>query len=238
MSMTLEKRIGALDWNTLAERLHADGYALTKPVLRATECEQLIALFAEPDHFRSTVNMRQVRFGAGIYRYFSYPLPTMVATLRTQCYAPLAQVANCWAERLRLEQSYPEDLAAFLALCHEHGQTRPTPILFRYEQGDHNALHQDLYGEVAFPLQFVIVLSPARAYTGGEFVLTTQRPRAQSLVQVVTPEQGQLLVFPNRHKPVLGKSTGRYHRTNIRHGVSRLHTGARYSLGLIFHDAQ
>lgn len=235
----LGKRLCSLDWDGLAARLDRDGYAVTRPVLTAAECRRAIDLFDRDDCFRSTVDMRRVRFGSGVYRYFSYPMPELVETLREYCYPPLSEVANAWAERLgQKELVYPEQLDEFLTLCHDQGQTRPTPILFRYETGDHNALHQDLYGEIAFPFQVVIVLSAPDAYTGGEFVLTTQRPRAQSLVDVINPARGQLLIFPNRHKPVFGKSSGRYHRTHIRHGVSRLHSGERYSLGLIFHDAR
>lgn len=235
--MTLGERLRRLDWSALVANLDADGYALTPLVLEADECDELIGLFSQDDCFRSTIDMRRLRFGSGVYRYFARPMPALVETLRRDCYPPLAGVANAWAERLGQAARYPETLDDFLGLCHGHGQTRPTPILFRYASGDHNALHQDLYGEVAFPLQIVIVLSPPDAYTGGEFVLTTQRPRAQSLVEVVNPARGQLLVFPNQHKPALGRS-GRYHRTNIRHGVSRLRSGERYSLGIIFHDAR
>lgn len=236
--MSLAGRIRQLSWDELAVCLDTHGYALTEPVLQPAECRQLVALFDQDETFRSTVDMRRVRFGSGVYRYFAYPLPALVATLRETCYPPLAAVANAWAERLGKADNYPDELSDFLAACHTQEQTRPTPILFRYECGDHNALHQDLYGEVAFPFQIVIVLSEPGAYTGGEFVLTTQRPRAQSLVEVIRPSQGQLLIFPNRYKPVLGKTSGRHHRTNIRHGVSRLHSGARYSLGIIFHDAR
>lgn len=235
---SLADRIRALDWSHITAALDTDGYAVTPSLLCAGECRQLIGLFEQNECFRSTVDMRRVRFGSGVYRYFDRPLPEFVGTLRACFYPPLAELANEWAARLNQDDRYPEHLDAFLASCHDHGQIRPTPILFRYETGDHNALHQDLYGEIAFPFQIVTVLSSASAYTGGEFVLTTQRPRAQSLVQVINPERGQMLVFPNQHKPVLSKRTGRYYRTNIRHGVSRLHSGERYSLGIIFHDAQ
>lgn len=237
-SIPIADRLRKLDWAVLAADLDTDGYAVTPPLLRAGECRQLIGLFDQDDCFRSTVDMRRVRFGSGVYRYFDRPLPELVEALREHCYPPLAEVANTWAERLGQEHRYPRRLDEFLALCHDYGQSRPTPILFRYQTGDHNALHQDLYGEIAFPFQIVIVVSPPDAYTGGEFVLTTQRPRAQSLVEVVNPKRGQMLIFPNRHKPALGKGSGRYHRTNIRHGVSRLRSGERYSLGIIFHDAR
>lgn len=231
-------RVRGLDWHRIAASLDTDGYALTPPFLGPDECAGLIGLFPHEERFRSTVDMRRVRFGSGVYRYFDRPLPAPVAALREHFYPPLARVANDWGARLRQAAGYPDQLDQFLETCHDHGQTRPTAILFRYETGDHNALHQDLYGDVSFPFQIVTVLSPPDAYTGGEFVLCTQRPRAQTLVEVVTPERGQMLIFPNRHKPVLGKQKGRYYRTTIRHGVSRLHSGERYSLGIIFHDAR
>lgn len=236
--VAISERIRGLDWDAIANDLDTAGYALTPSLLYADECRDLINLFANDTHFRSTVDMRQVRFGSGVYRYFDRPLPDLVAALREHFYPALAAIANDWAGRLRQVSAYPEHLDQFLTTCHDHGQTKPTAILFRYGKGDHNALHQDLYGDIAFPLQVVTVLSAPDAYTGGEFVLCTQRPRAQTLVEVVAPEQGQMLIFPNRYKPVLGTQRGRYYRTTIRHGVSRLHSGERYSLGIIFHDAR
>lgn len=234
----IAERIRGLDWDTIAADIDTNGHALTRPLLDPAECRELIGLFADDERFRSTVNMRQVCFGSGVYRYFDRPLPAPVAVLREHFYPPLAEIANDWAARLRQPSGYPDRLDEFLEICHDHGQTSPTPILFHYETGDHNALHQDLYGDLACPFQIVTVLSPPDTYTGGEFVLCTQRPRAQTLVEVVTPGQGQILIFPNRYKPVLGKQKGRYYRTTIRHGVSRLHRGERYSLGIIFHDAR
>lgn len=231
-------RIHGLDWDSIAASLDQYGYALTRPLLRTPECREVIDLFDDDQRFRSTVNMRQVRFGSGIYRYFDHPLPDVVAALREHFYPPLAGIANDWAARLRQDSGYPTQLEAFLKTCRDHGQTKPTPILFRYETGDHNALHQDLYGDIAFPFQVVTVLSQPEAYSGGELVLVTQRPRAQSLVEVVTPTRGQMLIFPNRYRPVLGKQRGRHYRATIRHGVSRLRSGERYSLGIIFHDAR
>lgn len=232
------ERIRELDWNEIAKSLDEVGYALTPPLLTAQECRELTGLFQQENLFRKTVNMQRVGFGAGLYKYFDRPLPGMVGALREHFYPPLASIANTWAERLRGEAGYPGELDSFLESCRTQGQVKPTPLLFRYEPGDHNALHQDLYGEVAFPFQAVVVLSPGDAYTGGELVFTSQRPRAQSLVEVVDPGQGRMLIFPNRYKPTFGKRSGRYHRRNIRHGVSRLHTGERYSLGIIFHDAK
>lgn len=234
---SIAERIHQLDWTAIATRLDADGYAVTAPLLRAGECRELIGLFDEDQHFRSTVNMRRVRFGSGIYRYFDNPLPETVTALREHCYAPLAGIANDWATRLRLDENYPTRLETFLHTCHANGQTKPTPLLFHYTVDDHNALHQDIYGDCAFPFQIVTVLSAPDAYSGGEFVLYTQRPRAQSLAEVVNPERGRLLIFPNQLKPVLGRQKGRYYRSYIKHGVSRIRSGERYSLGIIFHDA-
>ncbi len=234
----LAERIAALDWDALGDQLDRDGYALTRSLLSGAECEALTGLFDRDECFRGTVDMARLRFGAGRYRYFDRPPPAPVAALREHLYPPLAGLANAWAERLRLPERYPERLDDFLARCHAAGQRRPTPILFRYRQGDHNALHQDLYGEVAFPFQAVTVLSPPDRYRGGEFVLCTQRPRAQSLVEVIQPGQGEMLIFPNRHRPAWNRASGRYYRTTVRHGVSRLHSGERYSLGIIFHDAR
>lgn len=231
-------RIRELDWKRLAASLDERGYALTPPVLRARECRELMDLFRQNHLFRSTVDMRQVRFGSGVYRYFDRPLPDVVQTLREEFYPPLAEIANEWAARLRQKRRYPENLEQFLVSCRRRGQTKPTAILFRYETDDHNALHQDLYGEVAFPFQVVTVLSRDDAYTGGELVLCTQRPRAQSLVEVIQPLRGQMLIFPNDVRPALSRGSGRYCRMNVRHGVSRLRSGERYSLGIIFHDAR
>jgi hypothetical protein len=197
----------------------------------------LRSLFSEEDRFRNVIDMRQVRFGSGVYKYFDNPLPEAVEDLREAFYPPLSAVANDWAEKLGQREAYPGTLQEFLEICHEAGQVRPTPLILRYEEGDYNALHQDVYGEVGFPFQVLTVLSRrGEDYTGGESLLVTQRPRAQSVGEAITLEQGEVLVFPNKHRPVEGKR-GHY-RVNVRHGVSPLRSGERYALGVIFHDAE
>ncbi len=230
-------RVEELDWSRIYSDLDKQGYAVTPRILSEEECQELTGLFGEEDRFRTTVDMRRVRFGSGVYRYFDNPLPEAVQQLRQSFYPQLTRVANDWAEKLGQKEAYPESLEEFLQWCHEAGQTRPTPLILRYEEGDHNALHQDVYGEVGFPLQVLTVLSRREEdYTGGEFLLTTQRPRAQSLGEAITLDQGQMLIFPNKHRPVEGKR-GHY-RVNVRHGVSPLRSGERYALGVIFHDSE
>jgi hypothetical protein len=230
------QRIDDLEWAALARDLDAQGYALTDPVLTADECKQLVARYDDDSQFRSVIDMRRHNFGSGEYKYFAYPLPAPVDELRHALYAPLHHVANEWAARLRRGTAFPPTLDEFVDRCHRAGQTRPTPLLLHYRAGDYNALHQDVYGELGFPFQVLSVLSPADAYEGGEVLLVTQRPRAQSVGEVITPQQGQLLVFPNQYRPVPG-TRGDY-RVQVRHGVSRLRSGERFTLGIIFHDAQ
>ena len=210
---------------------------MTPRVLSEDECDEFKGFFGEEDRFRNVIDMRRLRFGSGVYKYFDYPLPEAVQGLREAFYPLLSNVANDWAQKLGAGQNYPETLEEFLTLCHEKGQTRPTPLILRYEESDHNALHQDVYGEMGFPFQVLTVLSRREEdYTGGEFLLMTQRPRAQSIGEAITLDQGQMLIFPNKHRPVEGKR-GHY-RVNVRHGVSRLRSGKRYALGVIFHDAE
>ena len=235
--MSVTQRVATCDWPQLAAQLNEQGYALTPPLLTQAECEALIRLYADGSAFRKQVVMQRHNFGRGEYQYFANPLPPLVAELRESFYPPLAEVANVWMQRMKKEDHFPATLAEFLAVCHQHEQTRPTPLLLRYETGDYNCLHQDLYGEVAFPLQVACVLSEhGRDYSGGEFLLNEQRPRAQTRGEAVTIEQGQFVIFPNRYRPVQG-TRGNY-RVNIKHGVSRLRSGERYCLGLIFHDAK
>jgi hypothetical protein len=232
-----KQRVAACDWPQLAAQLDEQGYAFTPPLLTAAECDALIRLYADSNAFRSRVVMARHNFGRGEYQYFANPLPPLVAELRESFYAPLAEIANAWMERMKQPDRFPATLAEFLAVCHEHQQARPTPLLLRYEAGDYNCLHQDLYGEVAFPLQAACVLNQhGRDYTGGEFLLNEQRPRAQTRGEAITLEQGQFILFPNRYRPVRG-TRGDY-RVTMRHGVSRLRSGARFCLGLIFHDAK
>jgi len=223
-------------WGRLLETLDADGFALTDvPVLVAEECAELIAGFDDPARFRSTVDMAAHRFGEGTYRYFRYPLPPAVAALRQAAYPALAVLANRWADRLGVE-GYPDRLADLLDRCHAAGQTRPTPLVLRYQPGGWNALHQDLYGEVCFPLQLTVALGrPGVDFTGGESVFVEQRPRAQSRASVVTVPAGHAVVFATNHRPVAG-ARGAY-RATMRHGVSAVRSGTRVTLGVIFHDA-
>lgn len=224
-----------IDWPSAAAELDAHGCALLPGLLEETQCARVRALWDE-GRFRSEVNMARHGFGRGVYRYFAYPLPDPVARLREKLYPPLAAISNRWAEILGTGIAYPQRHADFIERCRQAGQVRPTPLLLRYEAGDWNALHQDLYGEHVFPLQVAILLSePGEDFTGGEFTLTEQRPRMQSRPEVVPLTRGDAVVFPVRERPVRG-SKGWY-RVNIRHGVSRLRSGHRHTLGIIFHDA-
>jgi uncharacterized protein len=234
---TLEARVADLDWAGIAADLDAHGCAVTGPLLAPAECAALEALYERDGAFRSRVVMARHGFGRGEYKYLAYPLPEAVATLRRELYRHLAPVANAWNERLGSAVRYPAEHAAFLARCHAAGQARPTPLLLRYGPGDHNCLHQDLYGEHVFPLQVAILLSePGRDFEGGEFVLTEQRPRMQSRPEVVPLKQGDAVAFAVHHRPVQG-TRGPY-RVNLRHGVSRIRSGHRHTVGVIFHDAK
>jgi uncharacterized protein len=219
----------------IEERLFADGYARSAGVLSKTECMALRALYDDDTLFRSRIVMERHNYGSGEYKYFAYPLPGPVQALRERLYATLAPIANRWNETLRLPQRYPAAQQQYLIECHDQGQSRPTALILRYRAGDYNCLHQDTYGELAFPFQATFFLSDRAEYEGGEFVLVEQRPRAQSRPIVVEPEQGDCLVIPNRYRPVQGK-TGIY-RTVFRHGVSEIRSGERFALGVIFHDA-
>ena len=230
-------RLGRIDWGRVADELSASGAALLGQLLTRDECREIAALYDDDRQFRSRIVMARHGFGQGEYKYFSYPLPGLVGSLRTALYPHLAPIANAWNERLGVERRYPAEHRDFLALCHEHGQLRPTPLLLRYEAGDYNCLHQDLYGELAFPLQATILLSaPGEDFTGGDFVLTEQRPRMQSRAEVIPLAQGDAVVFAVHHRPV--KGTRGIYRVNMRHGVSRLRSGHRHTLGIIFHDAK
>jgi len=226
-----------LDWKRIDEALFADGYALQGNVLGADECADVAAMYERDELFRSRVHMEAHGFGRGQYRYFDYPLPPLIGALREGLYARLAPIANRWMERLRMRERFPATQQELFDLCAARGQTRPTALLLTYQPGDWNALHQDLYGEIAFPFQATFFLSrPGVDFTGGEFVLVEQRPRAQSRPEVIVPELGSMLIFANRYRPVAGKN-GIY-RTVMRHGVSRIRTGRRFALGIIFHDAK
>lgn len=228
---------GAIDWDRVAADLDAEGWAILPGLLAPAACRALAARYGEADLFRSRVVMERHGFGRGEYQYFAYPLPEPVAGLRAALYPPLAAIANRWAGALGEAARYPAVHADYLARCHAAGQTRPTPLLLRYGAGDYNCLHQDLYGEEVFPLQVAVLLSaPGGDFTGGEFVLTEQRPRQQSRVRVVPLGQGDAVAFPVSRRPVKG-ARGPY-RTTMRHGVSPVRSGSRATLGIIFHDAR
>jgi hypothetical protein len=228
-------RIDQLDWRDLTRQLDEHGFAATVPVLTAEECARLADLF-DGDGFRSTIEMARHRFGDGRYRYFAHPLPDLIQGARVAFYEQLAPVANRWADLLSGENpTFPSTHELLLERCERAGQTRPTPLMLRYHEGDWNALHQDLYGDVYFPLQVLTVLSDPTDYQGGEFVLMEQRPRAQSRAHVVRPGRGSFVIFPTRERP--HKGTTGYHRVRLRHGVSTVTAGTRTALGIIFHDA-
>lgn len=234
---SITQRLAVLNWGTLIERLDAQGYAVINPLLSKQESHSVAALYSENACFRNRIVMARYGFGQGEYQYFRYPLPPLVASLRSAIYPHLCDVANRWNQAMGIEARYPREHGDFLKRCHEAGQIRPTPLLLQYGTGDYNCLHQDIYGEHVFPLQVAILLSqPEHDFTGGEFVMTEQRPRMQSRPQVVPLRQGDAVIFAVNYRPVQG-SRGIY-RVNLRHGVSQVRSGQRHSLGVIFHDAQ
>lgn len=234
--MSAAERVGQLDWGVVAAELSGQGCAVLEKLLSPEECRNLATLYDEGSCFRSHIIMARHGFGKGEYKYFAYPLPGLIQDLRAALYARLAPVANDWNRRMGIEMQYPAEHEEFLERCHAAGQLRPTPLLLQYRPGDYNCLHQDLYGELAFPLQVAILLSePGEDFTGGEFVLTEQRPRMQSRAEVVPLRQGDAVAFAVHHRPVQG-TRGTY-RVNLRHGVSRVRSGRRQTVGIIFHDA-
>ncbi|RQR56923.1 proline hydroxylase [Burkholderia sp. Bp9140] len=236
-SVDLVQRVGALDWTAAGTELDRYGCARVPGLLSADECTALASLYVRDALYRSRVVMARHGFGRGEYRYFAYPLPAVVDALRTAIYPHLAPIANRWNRALGVDVRYPADHAAFLERCHAAGQTRPTPLILQYGPDDYNCLHQDLYGEHVFPLQVAILLSaPGRDFTGGEFVVTEQRPRMQSRVEVVPLTQGDAVIFAVHGRPMQG--TRGVYRVNLRHGVSRIRSGHRHTVGIIFHDAQ
>jgi uncharacterized protein len=238
---SIAERISALRWTDIHRSLDERGFAHVPALLTGRECESVRALYADSRCFRSRIVMERYNFGRGEYQYFDYPLPPLVQALREAAYPPLATIARAWGARLATERDpareWPETLDALTALCHERGQSRPTPLLLKYGAGDYNCLHQDLYGELVFPLQLAVLLDrPGMDFEGGELVLTEQRPRMQSRVEVVPLERGDAVIFAVRERPVQG-TRGEY-RVQMRHGVSRLRSGQRHTLGVIFHDAE
>lgn len=236
MSAPVAGRLARLDWADIGASLDEWGFARAPALLTPSECAGLRALYTDDTHFRSRVEMARYRFGAGEYKYFSEPLPPIVREMRERAYPPLAAIANRWEAALKTRVRHAADLAGLLALCARRGQRKPTPLLLRYAAGGYNCLHQDLYGEVVFPLQLTVLLSePGKDFAGGEFLLVEQRPRAQSRGSVARLEQGEAVIFTTRYRPAAG-ARGHY-RATMRHGVSRVLSGERYTLGVIFHNA-
>jgi hypothetical protein len=236
-SKNVAARVNAVDWQRVSQELDAQGNAVIERFLSPDECQALAGLYQKDEMFRSRVVMARHGFGRGEYKYFSYPLPDLIAALRTAIYPHLVPIANRWNHAMAIDVRYPEKHAEFIERCHQAGQNKPTPLLLQYEAGDYNCLHQDLYGEHVFPLQLAVLLSrPGQDFSGGEFVMTEQRPRMQSRPMVVPLRQGDGVVFAVRHRPVQGTRSA--YRVNLRHGVSRIGSGHRHTLGIIFHDAR
>ena len=227
-----------IDWEQVRSHLDGRGFAVMSGVLTKKNCDEIVASYADDHRFRSRIDMSRHSFGQGEYKYFNYPLPPLIQEIRSSIYPRLAPIANEWAGRLGSNMPrYPEKLSAFIEQCHRAGQKRPTPLLLKYGVGDFNCLHQDLYGEVVFPFQVTFFLSQrGKDFEGGEFVLAEQRPRRQSRIEVLSPNQGDAVIFSVHHRPVRGARG--YYRANLRHGVSTIHSGARYTWGIIFHDAK
>jgi len=237
ISGNIDERIERLDWAAHRASLDDRGYAVTPALLTAAECAELIALYDRREVFRNRIVMERFGYGLGEYKYFAAPLPPLVAGMRTTVYERLAPIASDWMRAMRLGEGFPPTLDDFVELCHRAGQTKPTPLMLQYEAGGYNCMHQDLYGEIFFPIQLTIVLSRREAdFSGGEFLLTEQRPRAQSRGEAITLDQGEAIIFATRWRPVRGARG--FYRVNVRHGVSRLKAGLRFTLGIIFHDAK
>jgi hypothetical protein len=234
--MTIQERITAVNWAQVAEEMHQKGYAIISDFLSKVECKELIANYDRKGSYRKTVVMERYRFGLGEYKYFQYPLPEMIQQIRESLYPRLAPIANLWMKVLGIEKQFPDSFLALQKLCHAADQLQPTPLILKYGKGGFNTLHQDLYGEVYFPIQAVMFLNqPDQDFTGGEFVLTQQTPRAQSKAIVLKPNRGDLVIFTTNFRPI--KGTKGYYRVNMKHGVSEVHSGERHTLGIIFHDA-
>ncbi|MEJ7677447.1 MAG: 2OG-Fe(II) oxygenase [Segetibacter sp.] len=232
----IKEKISSIDWQTVTQEMHDKGYALVPELLTHDDCKTLIYNYDNPNSYRKTVVMERYGFGLGEYKYFSYPLPHLIQTIREEIYPRLAPVANTWMDVLHIENKFPEKFDELQKLCHDNDQTKPTVLILKYGKGGHNTLHQDLYGDIFFPIQLVLFLNePDKDYTGGEFVLTQQTPRAQSKAIVLKPGKGDMLMFTTNFRPVKG-SKG-YYRVNMKHGVSEIHEGERHTLGIIFHDA-
>ena len=234
--MTLQERLNKKNWKTATNTLSEQGFVLIKDLLSAAECSAVIAGYNNEKNYRKTVNMERYRFGLGEYKYYDYPLPELIAEIREKVYPIIVPVANKWMQLLNIDKTFPDSHKELKTLCHNAGQTKPTPLILKYGVGGFNTLHQDLYGDIYFPMQVVIFLNqPGKDYTGGEFVLTEQMPRAQSKANVIIAERGDMLIFTTNFRPAQG-SKG-YYRVNMKHGVSAVHNGSRHTLGIIFHDA-
>jgi hypothetical protein len=232
----MRERIEQLDWSTISNQLNEQGYTLAKKVITGDECNQLSNAYDLKELYRKTISMERYRFGLGEYKYFNYPLPSIIEQIRQQVYPYLAPIANFWMTVLNINKQFPKRLEELLEECHAYHQTKPTPLILRYDKGGYNTLHQDLYGDIYFPMQLVLFLDePGKDYEGGEFVLIEQRPRAQSKAIVLKPGKGDMLIFTTNFRPVKG-SKG-YYRVNMKHGVSEVISGRRHTLGIIFHDA-
>lgn len=233
---TIQEKIQAVDWQEVTEELHERGYSILPKLISEEKCQSLVNLYDEPTGYRKTVVMERYRFGVGKYKYFDYPLPETVEALREILYPKLVPIANLWMKVLKIDTQYPPTLKELHRQCHAKDQCKPTPLILRYGKGGFNTLHQDLYGEVYFPLQAVLFLNePEEDFEGGEFTLMQQTPRAQSKAMVLKPKKGDMLIFTTNFRPVKGAKG--YYRVNMKHGVSELHSGVRHSLGIIFHDA-
>ncbi len=232
----IKDKIESIDWKTVTDDMHARGFALVPELLTDKDCETFINNYTNADFYRKTITMERYRFGLGEYKYFSYPLPDAIETIRREIYSKLAPIANTWMDVLHIEKQFPAAFNELQKLCHDNNQTKPTVLILKYGKGGHNTLHQDLYGDIFFPIQLVLFLNePDRDYAGGEFVIMQQTPRAQSKAIVLQPRKGDMLIFTTNFRPVKG-SKG-YYRVNMKHGVSELHEGERHTLGIIFHDA-
>lgn len=232
----VKSKISSIEWQNIAEEMHARGYAIVQKLLLPEQCSALVQTYNDPDLYRKTVVMERYRFGLGEYKYFKYPLPDLIQEIRESIYPNLVPVANSWMKALKINRSFPTSFPELQRLCHENNQLKPAVLILKYEEGGHNTLHQDLYGEVFFPMQVVLFLNePDKDYIGGEFVLTQQTPRAQSKAIVLKPRKGDMLIFTTSFRPVKGNKG--YYRANMKHGVSEIHEGERHTLGIIFHDA-
>jgi uncharacterized protein len=231
----IETRLAAKDWEAITQELHDKGFVIVENVLTEKECDTLISEYNADDTYRKTISMERYRFGQGEYKYFQYPLPALITELREKIYAKIAHVANQWMQELNIDKQFPATHQEMKKLCQQHGQEKPTVLILKYSEGGFNTLHQDLYGDIYFPIQMVFMLDQTdRDYTGGEFVITEQIPRAQSKANVIKPSLGDMVIFTTNFRPV--KGTKGYYRVNMKHGVSPLKSGSRHSLGVIFHD--